>query len=524
MSMKSKSNRFDSCPKPIADAVNEFIAVSGVQWNGPRVSDFYKTFRQGLAAHWRGYINEVRLPVLRGELEHCKALDFSEEGSKPIADEDLYPEMKRLRLLIKNGIAVSLKPYIQEERIRAVEAGINRSNDDLRNLAMHETEWGGAATELYGVLCIFCDLLVAMKNGPACRPRGPGIKSAKLTEKFDSGGYREPLQNWFEDGSEFERLTLHVPDFFDSPWTSGTRLCEAFEVLDEDSVLWCDRLTEIEDYLQGNIPDPKRPTEIQRLDQRFCQAHRVYGCGSYLEKLPSIKKLYASNLSVEAEDEALRDICHGFLSRIYGERKLQQPVAPLAGRIHCRVCARRTESQAVNQGRRFVTGADRQSVPSSEFCHYHRPIGHDGSWDKSRQRGERQSTYQSRIDKIPIFAGEFERLLKMSPSQDARHPSSCSPDVEYFIERVMLKLDCYTDEDQDMRRIAWEIVEHGISDKRKKIISMATWGWKQVDIARAMKVSEQAISKSLHSIPPAYRFKPVSARRGQVYHHHSSTV
>jgi hypothetical protein len=502
----SLQNTLDYCPAPIADAIKEFFELSGLLARTASTTDSYKLLRQKLGHHWADYVYGIQLSVLRDELLQCRALDFSEHSQSFIENSNLYPEMMRLHRLVQNAISERLAPYIQEERIKAAENGLEASNDELRCLAMRQTDWGEAATELHNVLLAFCDLLIEMEYTSARNRRRIRERSGKLQEKLGTEPYRKQLERWFENGRDFVQEVLNVPDLFDFAQAPKTRFCEAFEIIDENSVSWCNSLTESEDYLQGNIPDSQRPAELRRLSNRYCRNHRMRAGNLDWDRLPSIKKLYVSDLPVEVQDEEACKIYQAFLSKVFTERTQQQSIALLDGRKFCLVCARRTERQAWNLERPFIAGMNRQSQPSSEFCRYHRTIGHDGSWDKSQQRDNGQSTYQSRINKIPIFAAEFKRLLGMSPSRDARHPSDDSVFIKYFIEHVMSELDCYPDEDQDMRRIAWEIVEHRISDRKKKIVSLAACGWSYASIAENLGITPQAVQKNLKSVPPAYRF------------------
>jgi hypothetical protein len=144
---------------------------------------------------------------------------------------------------------------------------------------------------------------------------------------------------------------------------------------------------------------------------------------------------------------------------------------------------------------------------SRYFCQYHRPFQSNGEWTPNRLTGSgRSESYQSRFDKIPIFKVELERLVAQSYNKDIPFRATDIHEINLFVMAVVRSLDCEPDHLLDMRRIAWEIVEYDINDRKKRIIVLRAFGRKQIDIARDFGVSRQAISEILKSIPKAYLF------------------
>lgn len=167
----------------------------------------------------------------------------------------------------------------------------------------------------------------------------------------------------------------------------------------------------------------------------------------------------------------------------------------------CRFCGKSTELKAfleegywpIVDGRgKFGSGIRL----SGKYCPDHRPKCVDGSWNPGYRKALRSS-------------GQFDIELERLQRQCARlaHPAgkSGSKAVDLYIHSDLASRALQPADESQLRTLARMMVDWGLSDRKKEIIALLLKGRNQSEIAKQLKVSRQAISKALASIPSAFR-------------------
>lgn len=132
---------------------------------------------------------------------------------------------------------------------------------------------------------------------------------------------------------------------------------------------------------------------------------------------------------------------------------------------------------------------------SSKYCSSHRPKNHDGTWNPEYKRAKRTSSN---------FEIEAERLTQQSTSLSKRKANSGNLVVDDFYLGIISQKMLYPDEQAELRNHARRLVQHRMTDLKKFVLTMRSAGYTQQEIGKRCGLSQQAISKTLKSIPLAY--------------------
>lgn len=264
----------------------------------------------------------------------------------------------------------------------------------------------------------------------------------------------------------------------DQAWKERMEFQESYERGVEPRCKWrsgverCPKPTELETYLRGgNIPAKSNGL---RLSPDFCTAHR-HGLQVASKRLPTLGR--------------------GVFE--CGE------INPSLGRSHyaqfCRFCGSLTETRAYVQ-ETSPTAVMRKGATrlSSVYCEQHRPKSHDGSWNPDYLRALRhESSFKAELARLERQAANFREFAS----------GADNPRVSVFIRNLVSSLNVFEDEESDIRRAARSLIDNRLTDRKKEIVTLFISGRKQADIARALRISRQAVSKILKEIPKEYRFE-----------------
>lgn len=132
---------------------------------------------------------------------------------------------------------------------------------------------------------------------------------------------------------------------------------------------------------------------------------------------------------------------------------------------------------------------------SSRYCSEHRPMV-DGVWNASYKRAMRSKAR---------FEVELTRLSRQSCKLSLPMVSTGHRLVDQYVWNYVGHLALYPDERSDLRKHARRMVEINITDRKKQIIMLHALGHNQSEVARQLKMSRQAVSKALKSIPSEFR-------------------
>ncbi len=478
--------------------------------------ELYDTVKKSRALSWERY--------LEGDIHQYRALEAEFKNLMLSADN----EIKRIVWHRANDLAGkeisrgirSLRDWFSETpELEGILASLRFGKEATDTTICHEIRkediWILAAFE-------FHDTLSSLRKVIAdCRLKSTPDKPVVLDDWRPRSGKRPCLpvrmQEWIDPTDCLAaEVSFDLND--DVPSSMHTHSLCNWSWLENGAPAWCQRLTEMEEYLQGVTGTFNSQSNITRLDIDFCSQHKGHdGVHAWVYELPAVRDIFSSTLSEDERIDRVMEYSKSFLADNPRRGTSAMRVDASAHRITCKLCGRRTEYQTLAgvQNRatssREVLADGEMRQKSRYFCKFHRPSQSDGTWTPNKLTGsDRSESYESRFDKISIFKVELERLVAQSYNKDVSFRATDNEEINQFILAVVRSLDCDPDHLLDMRRIAWEIVEYDINDRKKRIIVLRARGWKQAEIARKFNVSRQSISETLKSIPKAYLFDPHS--------------
>lgn len=127
--------------------------------------------------------------------------------------------------------------------------------------------------------------------------------------------------------------------------------------------------------------------------------------------------------------------------------------------------------------------------PSKTYCETHRPLLQEDQTTNSLHKKVARS-HQT-------FEIELARLERQSSSWKKLIAGSGCHYIDEFFRVIIEKNTLYSDDESRLRDIARKLVDNRISDNKKRIMVLYRYGKNQSEIARMLKISRQAISKSI---------------------------
>lgn len=164
----------------------------------------------------------------------------------------------------------------------------------------------------------------------------------------------------------------------------------------------------------------------------------------------------------------------------------------------CSLCGEPSEFlQYFNDSEKWdLVDDDEKQRLSHKFCRQHRPKLRDGTWNYE---------YRKAMRSRENFDLEAERLLNQSAQPAKVKPHTGKLDVDRFIMNLIVQTTLQPADEDKIRNLARKLVNYRISDRKKQILMLLATGFKQAEIARRLKVSRQAVSKALATIPDEFR-------------------
>ena len=166
----------------------------------------------------------------------------------------------------------------------------------------------------------------------------------------------------------------------------------------------------------------------------------------------------------------------------------------------CRLCGKLTEFSAFITHKRWgaedhISDEHDHLRLSHLYCTEHRPRKIDGTWNAEHKRAKRNKD---------SFDLELRRLSVQSSKPANPQAKSGNPAIDLYIRDYLAREMLQPADRAELRSEARRMVDAKLSDRKKQIAMMLASGLNQSEIARALGVSRQAVSKTVTSIPAAY--------------------
>lgn len=209
-----------------------------------------------------------------------------------------------------------------------------------------------------------------------------------------------------------------------------------------------------------------------------------------------------SNKTLGAGLDSLRSLAH--MCNIKKPKKITQgKINAQRGKKLCQFCDQATELTVFLFDKKWPTHDidDERLRLSSLYCRKHKP--------KDTYSGAVRAEYLKAKRTEKIFNLELERLDRQSyGGTRAAYARSGNPAVDEYI-RLFANHNCLTYEqtlnadelEVNLRSAARMLVDNHITDRKKEIIALLSSGHSQSEVSRQLRITRQAISKNLNSIP-----------------------
>ena len=133
---------------------------------------------------------------------------------------------------------------------------------------------------------------------------------------------------------------------------------------------------------------------------------------------------------------------------------------------------------------------------SSRFCAEHRPRHPGGAWNSSYRRAKRSQEQ---------FEIELSRLTRQSARLSNVSAESGNAMADLFIHTHVARQALQPADEAELRDQARLIADTRLTDSKKQMLMLRASGYNQSEIAKAMGISRQAVSKALALIPSVFR-------------------
>ena len=128
----------------------------------------------------------------------------------------------------------------------------------------------------------------------------------------------------------------------------------------------------------------------------------------------------------------------------------------------------------------------------------HRPKLPNGAWNPAYRQARRS---------LAQFDLELNRLRLQSARVAAPQVMSGDRLVDSYIHHCVAGRALRPGDEVDLRNLARLMVDSKLSDRKKQMLMLQSYGLNQSEIARKLGIERQAVSKALGSIPAKFRLK-----------------
>ncbi len=135
---------------------------------------------------------------------------------------------------------------------------------------------------------------------------------------------------------------------------------------------------------------------------------------------------------------------------------------------------------------------------SSLYCMDHRPQLPNGAWNPAYRQARRS---------VAQFDLELNRLRLQSARVAAPQVISGDRLVDSYIHRCVAGRALRPGDEVDLRNLARRMVDSKLSDRKKQMLMLQSYGLNQSEIARRFGIERQAVFKALQSIPAKFRLE-----------------
>lgn len=162
----------------------------------------------------------------------------------------------------------------------------------------------------------------------------------------------------------------------------------------------------------------------------------------------------------------------------------------------CKFCGALTELTSFIEDGNWPQGDDENLRLSDRYCAEHRPRFADGSWNPAYRRAMRS------IDQFDV---ELLRLSKQSAKPEKLRADSGNRSVDRYIQGQVAQKSLELVDKAGLRNQARQMTDERLTDRKKSIMTMIASGHNQSQIAKALGISRQAVSKALATIPKDFQ-------------------
>lgn len=192
-------------------------------------------------------------------------------------------------------------------------------------------------------------------------------------------------------------------------------------------------------------------------------------------------------------------------SKISGEAQTLLPFANSQRRQgFCKFCGALTELASLIEHGNWPQGDHEHSRPelrlSHRYCTEHRPMFTDGTQNPA---------YRSAKRSVDQFDLELLRLRKQCAAPEKLRADSGDRAVDRYIQELVAQKTLQPTDMAELRNLARRIVDRRLTDRKKAIIMMIASGQNQSQVAHALGIERQAVSKALAAIPKDFRLDEV---------------
>ncbi len=135
---------------------------------------------------------------------------------------------------------------------------------------------------------------------------------------------------------------------------------------------------------------------------------------------------------------------------------------------------------------------------SSLYCMDHRPKLPNGAWNPAYRQARRS---------LAQFDLELNRLRLQSARVAAPQVISGDRLVDSYIHRCVAGRALRPGDEVELRNLARLMVDSKLSDRKKQMLMLQSYGFNQSEIARELGIERQAVFKALQSIPAMFRLE-----------------
>ncbi|VVE43775.1 LuxR family transcriptional regulator [Pandoraea soli] len=123
--------------------------------------------------------------------------------------------------------------------------------------------------------------------------------------------------------------------------------------------------------------------------------------------------------------------------------------------------------------------------------------------------GTQNPAYRRAMRSADRFDQELLRLRKQSAKPEKLRAASGDRAVDRYIQGHVAQKSLQPDDKAELRNQARQMADKRLTDRKKAIIMMIAAGQNQSQVAKALGISRQAVSKALKATPKDFRLDKV---------------